>query len=52
MCDSVDCPITYARVQATRDVDDLKGVQGVLKEVVAEEGVEVGKKAFWEAMEW
>jgi hypothetical protein len=56
MCDSIDCPITYQRVQATRDVEDLKNVQGVLASVVApdeddHEKVET-KKPFWEAMEW
>ena len=53
MCDSIDCPITYQRVQATRDVEDLKNVQGVLADVVADTGgVEEGKKPFWQAMEW
>jgi hypothetical protein len=54
MCDSIDCPITYQRVQATRDVEDLKNVQGVLASVVAadEDESEIVRKPFWEAMEW
>jgi hypothetical protein len=57
MCDSIDCPMTYARVQATRDVEDLKGVQEVLASVVHEGGAGTGggsgdKRPFWEAMEW
>lgn len=30
MCDSIDCPITYARTQAQRDVEDLGDVQAIL----------------------
>lgn len=59
MCDSIDCPITYARTQAVRDADDLVGVREVLGDVQdgegEGEGEEVmigGKKPFWEALEW
>jgi len=30
LCDSVDCPVLYSRVQAQRDVEDLADVQGTL----------------------
>ncbi|ORX33427.1 hypothetical protein BD324DRAFT_585143 [Kockovaella imperatae] len=32
LCDSIDCPVTYARVTATRDVDDLADVPDILEE--------------------
>lgn len=55
MCDSIDCPVMYQRVSATRDVEDLKATDGVLGVVAIEpegdKGTE-GKKPFWEAMEW
>jgi DNA polymerase zeta len=55
MCDSVDCPITYARTQAVRDAEDLVGLRHVLSRV-EEDGEEVGertgKKPFWNALEW
>lgn len=62
LCDSIDCPITYARIQATRDAEDLKGVQEVLDSVINDPGPEEGgavqvtdgeeKEPFWQAMEW
>lgn len=52
MCDSIDCPITYARIQATRDAEDLKSVQGVLHQVNRMDERERDKKPFWEALEW
>jgi hypothetical protein len=60
MCDSIDCPITYARVQATRDVEDLRGVEGVLETIINERGEMDGdaiageneEKPFWQALEW
>jgi hypothetical protein len=45
----------YQRVRAVRDVEDLKGTDGVRGQVIQEgdQAVEVGaKKPFWEAMEW
>ncbi|WVQ78404.1 hypothetical protein IAT38_000490 [Cryptococcus sp. DSM 104549] len=33
MCDSIDCPITYARVGALREVEDLEEVGGLLEEL-------------------
>lgn len=54
MCDSIDCPITYARTQAVRDAEDLVGVREVLAGVEEGEdgGYRDGKKPFWEALEW
>ncbi|WVQ70034.1 uncharacterized protein L199_008258 [Kwoniella botswanensis] len=33
LCDSIDCPITYARIGAERDVEDLEEVAELLKEL-------------------
>lgn len=53
LCDSIDCPITYARVQATRDAEDLRGVHGVLAQVNEGDEERVGgRKPFWQALEW
>ena len=30
LCDSVDCPILYSRIQAQRDVEDLSDVKNLL----------------------
>ena len=33
LCDSIDCPVTYARTAATRDVDDLNDIPSLLAEL-------------------
>nr|XP_018263770.1 DNA polymerase zeta subunit [Kwoniella dejecticola CBS 10117]OBR85928.1 DNA polymerase zeta subunit [Kwoniella dejecticola CBS 10117] len=33
MCDSIDCPITYARINAERDVEDLEDVGELLRDL-------------------
>ena len=40
LCDSVDCPVLYARVQAQRDVEDLADVQATLMRL----GIEANEK--------
>jgi len=56
LCDSIDCPVLYARVQAQRDVEDLGDVSEILAklEVGAEEmeESEVGQGAFDHAVDW
>lgn len=52
LCDSIDCPITYARTQAQRDVEDLVGVRKVLQalDLEGEERREGGP--FSMALDW
>ncbi|KAK8869691.1 hypothetical protein IAR55_000259 [Kwoniella newhampshirensis] len=41
LCDSIDCPITYARVGAERDVEDLVDVAGLIEELKVDDEDEV-----------
>ena len=51
MCDSIDCPMLYARVQAHRDVEDLVDVQKLLGglELNAQQEEEVSAVNPWDA---
>ncbi|WRT67197.1 uncharacterized protein IL334_004163 [Kwoniella shivajii] len=40
LCDSIDCPITYARTNAKRDVEDLEEIGGLLGELDIEDIIE------------
>lgn len=39
MCDSIDCPVLYARVAAERDVEDLGDVGGLVERLEAGVGL-------------
>ncbi|WVF72225.1 hypothetical protein IAT40_007037 [Kwoniella sp. CBS 6097] len=41
LCDSVDCPITYSRVSAERDVVDLEEIAGLVQELKIEDEVAI-----------
>nr|XP_031862677.1 uncharacterized protein CI109_001688 [Kwoniella shandongensis]KAA5529749.1 hypothetical protein CI109_001688 [Kwoniella shandongensis] len=47
LCDSVDCPITYARVVAERDVEDLGDVPTLVEELKVDDEVGVGVGVDW-----
>nr|XP_019042303.1 DNA polymerase zeta subunit [Kwoniella bestiolae CBS 10118]OCF21233.1 DNA polymerase zeta subunit [Kwoniella bestiolae CBS 10118] len=50
LCDSIDCPITYARVGAERDVEDLEDVVGLVRELDLGEG-QAGEGMEFESIE-
>lgn len=52
LCDSIDCPLTYARSQAQRDVEDLVDVRRALDKLDLE-GPERREEGPWVgAMDW
>lgn len=56
LCDSIDCPVLYARVQAHRDVEDLGEVRAVverMKNIELDDAVdESGEGEFGHALDW
>ncbi len=56
LCDSVDCPVLYARVQAQRDMEDLADVQNTLGRLEIEakekEKEEAEEGEFAHAQDW
>ena len=56
LCDSVDCPVLYSRIQAQRDLEDLADVQITLGrldiEVNEKERLELDKGPFVHAQDW
>jgi DNA polymerase zeta len=52
LCDSIDCPITYARTQAGRDMDDMVDVRRAL-DVLDLESPEKKQEGPWgSALDW
>jgi hypothetical protein len=59
LCDSIDCPVLYARVQAQRDVEDVVEARGIV-EMLKREGMDgeiddlrgMGDGEFAGALDW
>lgn len=52
LCDSIDCPLTYARTQAGRDMDDMVEIRKAL-DVLDLDGEEKRDEGPWaSALDW
>ncbi len=52
LCDSIDCPVLYARVAAERDVDDLADVDELVQRLREDDEAGEGDKGMMSVYDW
>ena len=52
LCDSIDCPITYARTRAQRDVHDIEAVRGAMGDLDLDGAGDDAGREMRAGMEW